>query len=243
MRHAHSPPGISTGELQPGEVRLIVLDVGGAATLAGPALQQLEAILDSDERSRAARFVFAADRARYIMAHAALRRFLGQALSCPAQEIRFRTGRFGKPALANPPARGEQLFFNLSHSASTVLVGLATTDLGVDVEDIRDNLDPDSLAEQVFSPREQQALAARPPGRPRIEAFFALWTRKEALLKALGTGFFRKPTELDLGEDALVSESSTWHDPLTGTDWSLEEIAVGPQRKASVAVKTRSPGR
>ena len=53
------------------------------------------------EFERMQRFYFAADRERYAVAHANLRRILSGYLHQPATKINFRANRFGKPELAD----------------------------------------------------------------------------------------------------------------------------------------------
>jgi 4'-phosphopantetheinyl transferase len=59
--------------------------------------------------------------------------------------------------------------------------------VGVDVEPVRAFPDAAAVVERFFSPRERQAYRACAPGE-RLAAFFTLWTRKEAYVKALGLG-------------------------------------------------------
>lgn len=141
-------------------------------------------LLSSDERARAARFVFEVHRRRFIAARAWLRARLGDRVSRPAAGLRFDYGPVGKPGLAG----GGPLRFNLSHSDGYALLGMADgADLGVDIERLRPLSDMEALAERVFSAAERAALAAVTTDR-RVEAFFAGWTRKEAYIKARGEG-------------------------------------------------------
>jgi phosphopantetheinyl transferase len=88
----------------------------------------------------------------------ALREILGRYLGLPASELRFETGRHGKPRLAAP---GGELAFNLSHSSSLALVAVARREVGVDVERIRTKRPVD---------------------------FYRRWADREARVKYLGTG-------------------------------------------------------
>jgi 4'-phosphopantetheinyl transferase len=65
--------------------------------------------------------------------------------------------------------------------------------LGVDLEQIRNDVDANAPAERFFSLHERAGLLAL-PDRLRAHGFYACWTRKEAL-KATVTGFlFRSRT-------------------------------------------------
>lgn len=70
-------------------------------------------------------------------------------------------------------------------------------EVGVDVEQIHADLDWPGMARCFFCPAEMTALAALPPEQGRRE-FHALWSRKEALLKGLGTGFALAPDKVEL---------------------------------------------
>src|SRR5207253_242458 len=59
--------------------------------------------------------------------------------------------------------------------------------LSVDVEQLRGNFDHDAIARRFLSEKEQCQLAALAPPE-RYHGFFRCWTRKEAYIKARGTG-------------------------------------------------------
>lgn len=150
---------------------------------AAPAAEDLTS-LSAAEQARAARFVFARDRERFVAAHAALRRLLSFPAGRPAAELAFAEGEFGKPALLGCP--GVQ--FNMSHSGATALIAIGSDlEIGVDVELERPMPDALQLAAAYFTPGELRALEALPDSR-RDRAFLTGWTRKEAFLKALGLG-------------------------------------------------------
>jgi 4'-phosphopantetheinyl transferase len=148
---------------------------------------ELTSILADDERARAARFVFAEHRRRFIVARGCLRLVLGRCCGLPPVAIEFAYSPHGKPSLpsaATPPV----VHFNVSHSEDVALIAL-TTDLpvGVDVEMVRPVPDMDTIAARYFTAAEARAIAAVPAGE-RTLAFFLCWTRKEAFSKAVGEG-------------------------------------------------------
>ena len=156
------------------------------------------ATLSADEVARARRFVFEADRHRFMAARAALRQLIGQRTGTPPAALRFAIGRFGKPALATQ----DGLAFNLSHSGTTGLLAMSEgTALGVDVEVVRAMPDAESLAAAYFAPAERAAVAACGAGA-RDTVFLRCWTRKEAALKAIGIGLNLTTAAFDVGADA-----------------------------------------
>lgn len=142
-------------------------------------------LLSGAEQLRAGRFHFAHHRLRYVAAHGRMRRLLAAYLQCDPASIAYTEGAHGKPALAGQHG-ADALQFNLSHSADIALLGVARgVEIGVDVEQVQQA--PAGLAAQYFSAQEQAELAALPPAQQDL-GFYQCWTRKEAFVKALGTG-------------------------------------------------------
>lgn len=140
--------------------------------------------LSAAEYARAERFVFERDRRRYLAAHRALRSVLIHEAGMRADAL-FEIGAHGKPRLSAPGACS----FNMSHSAHMALIGLADRgEIGVDIEVRHAISDLHDLARHHFSAQEAQALARIKREEDALTAFLQCWTRKEACLKALGTG-------------------------------------------------------
>jgi 4'-phosphopantetheinyl transferase len=193
-------------------VFLARIDLSGADALRPEIRDALEGTLDPVERSRAARFVRDEDRARFVVAHAGLRRRLGRALDCAPEAVRFREGPGGKPELAPEILGGRSFFFNLAHSPTLALVAWGMAPLGVDVEDVaRENVD------------------------------HAAWTRKEALLKALGTGLSRDPASIELVPPGEREGLWSWTAPDSGLRWVVLELDVGPAHRAALATTAPAP--
>ncbi len=145
------------------------------------------ALLSSQERERSARFHFDRDRHRYISVHLSLRKLISRYLHVDPSLIRFLTSEKGKPYL-DPSAHPINLYFNLSHSADLAVYAFTLgIDIGVDVEAVRPIDDLKSIARSNFAPGEYAKLCNLPPSQ-ELNAFFNCWTRKEALIKALGGG-------------------------------------------------------
>jgi 4'-phosphopantetheinyl transferase len=165
------------------------------ASLAHAPQSARLAQLEPHEHARAARFRFERDARRYRAAHVALREVLAQATGVAAAALRFVEGRHGKPALVARAA----CRFNLSHAADLALIAVSPThDVGVDVEMHRPVEDREALSRTCFTERERAQLAAVAPSA-RDAAFLRLWTRKEACLKALGTGLSVDPATVEVG--------------------------------------------
>ncbi|MCI0572972.1 MAG: 4'-phosphopantetheinyl transferase superfamily protein, partial [Myxococcaceae bacterium] len=203
-------------------------------------VETLRTVLVATEQARAARFLLERDRRRFIVTRATLRRLLGDLLALPPREVHVVEGAYGKPALA--PAHGSAIHFNVSHSGDLSLLGFTLgSELGLDLEEERSDLDVHGMAQVVFSPAEQGALAALEPSA-RQEAFFRLWALKEAVIKAEGWGFaFPSHTftvSVAPGEFPLLSSQAP--SPLPLAPWSLRELEVARGYAAALAVKEKA---
>jgi 4'-phosphopantetheinyl transferase len=169
--------------------------------------------LSVSEQVRAQRFVFDRDRRRYVAAHRALRAVLTEEAGLgPGEE--FILGPNGKPSLS----RGGAASFNLSHSGEWAVIAVAHgADIGVDVEVPRSMDDLDELAQQHFGAAELRELYRTSDPGDRLAAFFRGWTRKEACLKAIGSGLTIQPASFHVGLGS-------------GTQPVAIDTAIGPRR-------------
>jgi 4'-phosphopantetheinyl transferase len=163
--------------------RVLCLDV---ARLDGSAVWPLFDALAVEEKSRAARLRDTSRRASFVVAHACLRLVLARSLRIPCASIGYRRVH-GKPVLEDGFA-SPGLDFSLSHSSDAVLIGLRVGGrIGVDIERIDAAHPLLQHAHRVCSDEELR-LAPHGGGEPAARWLFARWTRKEACLKAVGTG-------------------------------------------------------
>lgn len=143
--------------------------------------------LNELEIARANRFKYPELGEKWAFFRQALREILAQHLSQQAKKIEFETNENGKPWLKNSKNE-KNIFFNLSHSGSRAIVAVTSLcEIGVDVEKQKKVAELDAIANRFFSQSEQKALASLPSSQ-RQAAFFRIWTRKEALIKANGLG-------------------------------------------------------
>lgn len=195
----------------------------------------LRAQLSPEECAKVDRFYFARDRERSTISYALLRRLVASYTGAAPEQVRYSTGTYGKPALAAP--EGSPLCFNVSHSGSQIYYAFTLgRELGVDVEQERDNIGYEQLADHSFSPVERQALLALPPAQ-RKRAFFACWTRKEAYIKARGEGLSHGLDRFDVTLDDPARLLATRDDPRNVERWSLHAIAAPPGYQAALCVQ------
>ena len=155
-------------------------------------------VLSDDERARAARFHYPADRRRYIAGRTWVREMLANHAALSAPDLRFEYGPYGKPRLVDPSG----VEFSLSHTGDTAVLAISNDSaLGVDVERARPGGYDRQAASIVLSPDELAAIDAA--GDPDA-CFVDIWTRKEAFAKVSGGGLDRSLAAFSLlGEGEL----------------------------------------
>ncbi len=143
--------------------------------------------LSIEEKLKAGRFRNQRDKQRFITSHGILRCILGAYIQSDPSSLKFERTKYGKPWISSYNFE-ISIRFNMTHSEDIVCFIISkSNDVGIDIEKIKYDFDWDSIAELYFSPKEVTDLQVL-PRKERIKLFFTLWTRKEALLKALGTG-------------------------------------------------------
>jgi 4'-phosphopantetheinyl transferase len=220
-------------------------------------------VLSSEEQLRADTFHADAHRREYVIAHVALRTVLGRRLGVAPAEVQFAEGSFAgngmhgkaagriKPALrfagtsSSPdrePVSGPSLDirFNLSHTRGAALVGVALgRELGVDIERQRPMEDLEAIARSVMSSKEWEGWLAI-PRELQERAFYRLWTRKEAYLKAIGLGLYRNLQEVTVPATAESLETGKVHlvqDRAGAGDWQVIDIEAGPGYAAGISLE------
>lgn len=203
-------------------------------------VEALGRLLADDERARADRFRFDRHRRRYAVGRGALRTLLGRYLGVEPRAVGFRYGPNEKPYLEAGRAAGG-LEFNLSNSDELAVVAFtAGIEVGADVERLRPMPDALDVAERFFSATERRVLSAVPEG-DRERTFFRCWTRKEAYLKAVGTGI---TVPLDRFDVTLAAEDpprilAMEGDPEKAAAWTLAHLEPQPGYLGALAIQAR----
>jgi len=185
-----------------------------------PAHEEAMALLTPEEREKHGRFHFARDRRRYLMTRWLIRSLLSRYAPIAPRDWRFETNAYGRPRIANALPQAKRLRFNISHSASLIVVALTVErEVGVDVEHTA-RAAPLEIAQQFFSADEAQALRQL-PAELQPSRFWDLWTLKESYIKARGMGLslpldrfsfsFEGAHEVAVGfEDGLDDSAARW---------------------------------
>ena len=204
-------------------------------------MERLRRTLSRDESGRAERLRPGSGRDMFVATRGILRRILSLYLGEEPGEIEFGYGKGGKPFVrgtGNTPP----ISFNLSHSHEVAMYAFAAgREVGIDVERLRDVRKPEDVIRRFFSETESEFYRSRPE-ELRLEAFFRLWTFREASVKASGRGVFTK----DKGLVIPGAPPGSWlHDPgnpvSIGGSWSLVGVDALEGYVAAVAVEGEAP--
>src|SRR6185295_998646 len=178
--------------------------------------ERLRSLLSGEERDRAARFAFGRDQKRFIAAHGRVREILAMRMGRAPAALEFRCSEHGKPSLRD--AGGCR--FNLTHSEGIAALAICDGfEIGIDLEQLRPLAE--RVAEFYFSQCEVKALS-RLPGSEQLVGFYRCWTRKEAIVKAIGEGLSRSLDTFDVSvirAPAVVERLEG--DPDASRNWRL----------------------
>jgi 4'-phosphopantetheinyl transferase len=208
---------------------------GHTAELEDPVcLARCCELLSSEERAHSRGFHLHEDRLSYVAGHALLRSVLSRQVGSAPASLRFVRSRHGKPELASPAL--PRVRCNLSHTRGLVACAVTLTwDIGVDVEPLDPMPDWTALVPRVLSAPEQGALR-EVTGEEAGRRFVALWTLKEAYLKAVGLGLSVPPSAISV-ELAAEGPRLMSTGPVGGSPagWRLHTYSIAPGYLLSLA--------
>ena len=202
--------------------------------------------LDATERERFGRLRRVEDRRGLLTSRVLLKTLVGRLSDSPPELVHlsydcFRCGRpHGRPVVVDPQA-AVRWQVSLSHTDDHVMV--AATDagpVGVDAESAAatgfDGFDDVALT----STERTEVEHCRPAAQSRARAIY--WTRKEAVLKAAGSGLAVDPTALEVSAPHLPPALTAWHaDEPQPTSVQIIDVPVGGDHVAAVAVLADAP--
>jgi 4'-phosphopantetheinyl transferase len=143
---------------------------------------------------KAKRFFREEDRIAYLSRHNSLNSILANHLNCDPKALIIEKNEFGKPYLKENP-----FYFNLSKSKEFFCILLSKVECGVDIEVIRDVSNMKVVADLYFHTEEKKFCETG----FFDERFLTVWTRKEAVLKAIGTGLTNDLSNINTLEDSI----------------------------------------
>jgi 4'-phosphopantetheinyl transferase len=188
-------------------------------------LDRLAGEASPDRRARAARYRQPMDALRCLAAEALLHHAVREVAGIGPAALAIERNAHGKPAFVNHP----ELHFNLSHSGRQILCALHDGPVGVDVEA------PSAHAPQAaeaFMSEQEWLRFQRLRGAPRSAEFFRLWTLKESLLKAAGTGLSHDPRLFSIDPQGHLSGHPP--PPPHAKQWRLQPLPLPPPAAAAL---------
>jgi 4'-phosphopantetheinyl transferase len=203
-------------------------------------IQKLAKTLSSEEQKRASRYRFDRNKNQFILSHGILRTLLGLYTGKSPDQLQFIYGDKGKPRLQDRFGK-RKIHFNLSRSGRMALYGFARGhEIGVDIEQINNFVDIELITEHFFSRREKSDLSTLPEHEKKT-AFFNCWTRKEAYLKAIGTGLADPLDRFDVSlNPAEPAKLLGIKGNSKGTSqWSIFGLTPSPDYVAAIAIRSR----
>jgi 4'-phosphopantetheinyl transferase len=220
--------------LEPNTVHLWGIELDGSPR----CLERCAQWLDEEEQHRAARLVREGDRQRYVFAHGGLRAVLSRYLGIGPDVLALYRNEAGKPTLTRALRGQPTITFNMSHAHGRALIAVSKgQEVGVDLEQIRSDVEVVKLSERYFAPSEH-ATIMQLTQEQRAARFFRYWVAKEAVLKAQGIGL-RALNQCEIlmradgvGAEVLVPVGSRLQD-----NWRVRLLSCGEGWEAAVAAQ------
>ena len=181
--------------------------------------------LHGEEKNRYNRYQSQSQREHFLFGRVLLKTILSKYIGCTPVDLKFDIDTRGKPFLSSNNTLS--VTFNLSHSDNRLVFAVSKSqDLGVDLEIIKKERAILKIAERYFSPSETRELRNLPKAS-QVKRFYELWTLKESVLKACGSGLSRGLSKIEFSfptSDKLVMHSAPGSGNLNNwQSWQIEE--------------------
>ena len=224
-------------DFKPGDVHVWAI----ALDMKPKVLARIASVLNAAELEQGRRFRFVHHRDRFIAGRCAIRILLGHYLKLKPQKLTFAYGSAGKPFLTSS-ALDRHVHFNFTHSDNVALLAVTRTEpVGIDIERLDSLNDLDAIMTQVASPEERHRFCGLEGMEKRV-AFFKLWTRKEAWLKATGNGITQLLTSVEVtflpGEPARLIRVPIGSE--TPSFWRLYDVPTPTGFAGALCIQTEA---
>jgi len=161
---------------------------------------QINEILSPQEIKRSGYFLKEHDAQRFISTRLAIRKIISQYTGTMPKSVIFN-----QTANKKPSSKGVE--FNISHSGNYIMIAMSENPVGIDIEHVEHPVDVAQLIPYCFDTAEEGFITS---SIDKKESFFALWTRKEALLKATGEGLIDNLLEINCLENTLTRSGNPY---------------------------------
>lgn len=210
--------------IEPSEIHIWTVDLSITQSQENQNLM----LLNKEEHDRAFRYQFPIHKTRFIAARSMLRIISSQYLNLNPEEIIFAYDENEKPSFQSPNPLNLQ--FNLSHSENIAIYAFTIEHaIGVDIEKVQDHFKL-TLAKRFFSTQEYDDLLGF-SATEQIPAFYRIWARKEAFLKAIGKGLTVPLSSFSVSANDVSEFISYEHDQ----NWLLMPLSIHADYQAAVA--------
>ena len=207
-----------------------------------PTTFHYSCVLDNEQQQKMSLFHTEQLKNSYLIRHYWLRHILSYYLGIYPEEIHFKYNPYDKPYLVMPYTL-EYLYFNISYSNNHILYAITKNlPIGIDLEYIQSRFFADIDAKLVFSCKEQLIFNQLNEEKEKNLSFYNTWVRKEALLKAMGTGLSISPSDISLSIQSKMPSiqilSTQWTDTLTG--WLINLFSIDEYYVGALAVQKKN---
>ena len=199
----------------------------------GSRYSYLKNFASEDELSVASRFNSELYRRNYISCHALLRLILARRLDMKPFDLTFNKGKDNKPGLSCNSA-----YFNITHTAEAFAFAIVKdSHVGIDLERIKPGIKIHAVIEKYFSNEEKKFIFGS--DGDAMNRFFLLWTRKEAFLKALGTGIVDNLNQITVSEPVNNIKKELFHGKVQ--DFLLAEYFLYSMKREEYFLSLATP--
>lgn len=191
-----------------------------------PEIEGLRSLLSPDEIQRAYRLKTNLHQTRFIIAHGILRKIISFYVNLLPDQLIFQYSTYQKPYLPSPYT---DLQFNMSHSHDYAAFAITQhAAIGIDIEKILP-IQHQEIANRYFSQKENLAISALAKAEQSY-AFYRIWSRKEAIIKAIGKGL-----SMPLDSFTVASDDQVENILVEDKTWSLAPIHINSEYTGAVA--------
>lgn len=184
-------------------------------------------VMCDDEKNAAQKFIKHDDQMRYAVGKIMSRLILARYMNISERNILISKNKYGKPFIRQLEME-EPIQYNISHSGEFVLLAVTKySEIGIDIELLRELPDYLEIAQTVFSPEEAEII--KDSNSPNI--FFCYWTAKEAYVKALGTGLFTNLKLFMIERNEIIDCGGR------KKEWKLIRLYIAENYVSHIAVK------
>jgi 4'-phosphopantetheinyl transferase len=182
--------------------------------------------LPESEGQRASNIRLERPRRAFVLGRLLLRATVARLAGVPPDDVSIDVEPAGRPVLTGELSH---YFVSIAHSGCHVLVGVAKSQIGVDVEQLRQAAPSPRLMARVCSPEELHVLEGMGDAE-RARAFMTVWARKEAYGKAIGRGLDFPLRSVTVGIAGTTISGGAG-------DWRAADVDIDPGCVAAVVVQ------